>query len=307
MKKKGRAAAVLLMAVGLLNAPALIWAQAKPIKGAVVYLKIPYKCFQEKVSFWGANSFKAIIRTSENGVTVNNIADWRLSAFPPLTEYKVKKAKVDGQTGATEVELESDVLANIKLSFGRGKAEELFPMVVATKDEIDAYRKETYKLLAAKFFEGTPLSNLSEEKKYKLCLFANVEANGTTMGSTTYKGNLYLLVDIGSDTSVYNEIKLNQVQRVAHILNERLLTVLKAFTIPIKDELGIYGLKLEFLIPHRNFLHEGSEPTSDKLEIYAPIDLILQFSEADITSQQFIDGCVVIVEGNRISVPLASY
>jgi hypothetical protein len=234
------------------------------------------------------------------------MADWRLSSFPPLTEYKVKKASFNSKTGAFEVSLVSDLFPNTKLSF-KGKAEQLFPMVVATKDEIDAYRKETYMLLAAKFFDGTPLSNLPEKQKLALCAFANITANGTTMGSTTYKENLYLLVDLGSDTSVYNDLKLNQVQRVARILNERLLTVLKAFTIPVKDELGIFGLKLEFQIPHRSFLNEGAVPTLDKLEIYAPIDLILQFNDADITSQQFVDGCVVIVDGNRISVPLANY
>jgi len=297
---------LLLLFVCLVSLPLLGQGKAKALKGSIVYLKIPYKCFQGKVSFWGNRVFKGTIRSSENGITVNNDADWRLSAFPPLIEYKVKKIKAD-QAGASEVELTSDIYPNVKLSIGRNKLDEYFPYVVATKEEVDEYRKETYRLLAAKFFDGTPIAVLSEEKKIALCTFAHVTASGTTMGSTIYKDNLYLVVDLGSDTNVYNELRLNQAQRVSKVLNERLLTILKAFTIPIKDELNIFGLKLEFLIPHRSFADENTEPVEDKLEIYAPIDLILQFSEADITSQQFIDGCIVIVDGNRISVPLAGY
>jgi hypothetical protein len=307
MKKFMSVAVAFLVVAGFLRFPAVSWAQAKPIKGAIVFLKVPYSCFKVTVSSWtGYSTYNAAVKTVENGITINLAADWRLSGFPPMTEYKVKKVKTDSQTGATEVELESDTLPNVKLTFGRGKATELFPQVVATKDEVDAYRKEAYALLATKFFDGTPLAGLSDSQKMALCMFANVTANGTKLGSVTYKENLYLFIDIGSDGNVYNDLKLNQVQRVAHVINERLLAVLKAFTIPVKDEMKIYGLKLEFVIPHRSFADESKVNFNDKLEIYAPIDLILQFADADITSQQFIDGCVVIVEGNRISVPLAS-
>ena len=41
------------------------------------------------------------------------------------------------------------------------------------------------------------------------------------------------------------------------------------------------------------------------VKIYAPSDMIRKFAAQDITSQQFIDGCFVILDGNRISVPLA--
>jgi len=34
---------------------------------------------------------------------------------------------------------------------------------------------------------------------------------------------------------------------------------------------------------------------SDSLELYAPLDLIKQLADADITSQQFVDQCVVIL------------
>lgn len=309
MKQGGMAVTA---ALGLLGLPALLVAQAKPIKGVTIYLKVPYSALQKKVATWvGHDSLVGVVEPSADAAAVNGETDWRLAAFPPLTQYKVKKVKVKAMSGTmpsgpAEVEVESGSSLNIKLSFPKGDTAKLFPLIFAAEGEVEAYRAETYKLLASKFFDGTPLAGLSDAQKHALCVFANVTANGTKMGSVTYKDNLYLLVDLGLDTSVYNDLKLNQSQRVAHVLNERLLTVLKAFALPVKDTKDVYGLKLEMIIPHRSFLEQGSIPALDKLEIYAPAELIHKFSDADITSQQFIDGCVVIVENNRISVPLSS-
>jgi len=304
-KAKGLMVMVLLVA-GFLSFPIFGLAQAKPVKGAIFYLKVPIEVFEAKQSIWSGLWLNATVQSSENGVSINNVTDWRLSGFPPMTELKVKKVNVVGKYGLAEIELSAGDRLSVKFAFEMGKGDQLFPEVLATKDEVDTYRTETYKLLAAKFFEGTPLAGISEEKKIMLCHFANVTANGKKVSTTLYKEKLYLLVDIGRDTSVYNEIRMNQIQRVAHVFNERLLTVLKGFTIPTGDDLNLFGLKLEFQIPHKNFMHEADEATYDKLEIYAPVDLIQKFAQAYITSQQFIDGCVVIVDGNRISVPLAT-
>ena len=310
MRRAGMNVAVLLATAGLLGSPVAVWSQAKPLKGEVVYLKVPRSAFETKTSVWSGNSLAGVIEPAAGGVSVNGVTDWRLTAFPPLSEYRVKKVKGKAMSGnlpsgPAEVEVESDTLYNIKLTFPKGETANLFSKIFATKAEIESYRTETYKLLGAKFFDGTPLASLSDAQRHALCTFANVTAKGTKMGSVTYKEKVYLLVDLGLDTTIYNDLKLNQSQRVAYVLNENLLSVLKAFAMPVREAKEVYGLKLEMIIPHRSFLDKTVPPALDKLEIYAPAEFIQKFSDADITSQQFIDGCVVVVENNRISVPLA--
>jgi len=299
----------LFAAASLLLIPGNSNAQAKPLNGQVVYLKIPLSFFESKTT-WGGMIFTARVEPSNGGVAINGDANWRLAGFPPMLQYKVKKFKTQAMLanmphGPADIELEGTII-NIKLSFPKGKSVELFPLIFATEAEIEAYRADTYKLLAAKFFDGTPFAKLSDDRKHALCAFANVTAAGTRMGSVTYKENLYLLVDLGKDSSIYNDLRFNQAQRIARVLNDRLLAVLKAFAMPVKDTKDIYGVKLEMEIPHKDFLKEYATPNLDKLEIYAPAELVQKFADADITSQQFIDGCVVIVNSNRISVPLAS-
>jgi hypothetical protein len=129
-----------------------------------------------------------------------------------------------------------------------------------------------------------------------------------------------LEIDLGSDINVYDDRQLNQGQRINHVMNDKLLTILRAFAEPVRKLTTIYGLKLDFGIPHKNFsedstgpdvldkrvfLEESEGPDVDKLEVYASAELIRHFAEADITSQQLLDGSVVIVNSNRIQVALS--
>jgi hypothetical protein len=175
---------------------------------------------------------------------------------------------------------------------------------INTSPDAEAYRIGTYKKLAAKFLTG-PLATLPNDKQLSLVRFAHITANGTTLGSDEFKGNLYLAVDVGSYDSVFNEIRMNQAARLAHVLNDRLLKVLKAFGAVINDADTLHGLRLTFEIPHKNFLHESDSPSYDHVELYAPSSLIKQFDEADITSQKVID-CIVMADGNRVEINLTA-
>lgn len=296
----------LLLAAVVATPATLAGAQVKPVKDAAVYLKVPTELFgvKKEGQKWSWEKREVLVATvearAEGGAAINGDPSWRLRGFPPLIEIKVAKAKPQ------EVELKTVSGASIKLLFPKGDAETLFPRVVSSKAELDGYRAETYKLLGDKFFNDTPLATLPEDRKSALVLFAHLTAKGTTMGTITYKDNVYFRVDVGTDDNVYNELKLNQSQRVSRVLTERLLTLLKAFAAPVAGVKEVYGLKIEMGIPHKSFADQYASASVDKLELYAPSELIKTFSDADITSQQFIDGCVVIVEGNRVSVALTA-
>lgn len=66
---------------------------------------------------------------------------------------------------------------------------------------------------------------------------------------------------------------------------------------------GIDGVEFAVRIYFRNFVSE-SIPTFDSLELYVLLGLARKFADADVTSQQLIDGSVVILNGNRVPVSL---
>jgi hypothetical protein len=65
------------------------------------------------------------------------------------------------------------------------------------------------------------------------------------------------------------------------------------------------GVKLSEGILYRNVVSE-TQAKSDTLELYAPLNVIKQFADADITNQQFVDQCVAILNSNRVQVLLSN-
>ncbi len=161
------------------------------------------------------------------------------------------------------------------------------------------FRDNVLEPQGAGIFTG-PLANLPEP--IKLSLFGMVCSGGGTLGTSDYKGRTYLEVTLGDDGVVYNTLQLNQSARVTKVINDRLLDDIKAFQ-GVAGLVGIGGVKFALRIYFRNFVSE-SVPTFDRLELYVPLDLAKKFADADITSQQLMDGSVVILNGNRVQVSL---
>ncbi len=123
-----------------------------------------------------------------------------------------------------------------------------------------------------------------------------------TFTTETFKGKTHFAVTLQPVAVVYNSNKLNSSARVAKVFNERIIERIRAFKGPAQES-GIDGLKFSAEVAYRNFV---DEPTShqDQLEIYLPLELIMKFTEADITTQQLVDGSVVLLNGNRIQILL---
>ena len=89
---------------------------------------------------------------------------------------------------------------------------------------------------------------------------------------------------------------------MARVINENLLDRVKLFG-GIAQMTGIDGVKLAVGIAYQDLVSE-TVPHVDNLEVYVPLDLAMKFAEADITSQQLIDGSTVLLNGNRVQVSL---
>ena len=58
-------------------------------------------------------------------------------------------------------------------------------------------------------------------------------------------------------------------------------------------------------LPYKNFVTEYyNQPSYDRLELYAPMDVIRQFAEDEITNQESVEEAVLLVNGNRNRIPI---
>lgn len=281
-------------------------------KDAMVMVKPPLKAFTDipkKVlgkEIEGIFERRATVEIDATGnVIVGGRADWQSLGFPWLEELRVDKIEFKKDQQHTEVELKGPRASNLWVRFIlKGDTQKAFDAVVVTATQAEAYRRDAYAALTPGIFtEGW--AAIPESNKIQLLRFLDLESKASRFYSEDYKGRRYLGVHVGGGDVVYNDLQLNQSQRIAKVINERVLSVLKGFARASSGADEVAGIKLEFVLMHRDFLSE-IVPKIETVELYVPTVLARQFAEADITSQQLIDGCVILAAGNRIQISLAN-
>lgn len=285
--------------------------QAWPVdvaKGKFVVLKIPGRLVGfERVSFWsGSLNYGTVIEQSEmSGLIVGGLTEWRTAGWPLMRQLTVEK--VSRNNRFTEIEF-NDPLFNVKLRFASTIKDinQAFHDVafVGQLSEFEAseyYQREIIGKVLPKIYTDR-LASIPT--KAKLRLLEELKYIDSAIKTEKYKGDTYLAVDVGGDVEVYNTIRTDQSQRVAHTLNQRVLSYFKIIARVIKFHPEVDGIKVSILVPYKNFVTETySTPHYDRLEMYAPMDVIRQFADDELTNQEFAEETILLINGNRTRVP----
>jgi proton glutamate symport protein len=277
-------------------------------KDSVAFVKIPTVLLLPDMALRSDNKSRSKLGTMvdvvNGSVSVGGTPEWQTSGFAFMLRTTVSSIKTDKRTETTKVELKGNSEFPIIRIEIHGDVNTALAAVLARASDVEEARRQGYKALAARHLGGT-LAQLSDAARQSLLSFADTTANGMTIGTATFKDNLYVAIDLGIDPVIHNDVRLTQGQRLASTINGRLLRVLKEFAAAAASVPQIYGLKLQYLSAHKDFLEEMAAPQFDKIELYAASEFIKSFAEADITSQQLADSSVILLNGNRISVQLA--
>ena len=283
-------------------------------KGQSIILKVPHSAWvREKLNAMSGQP----IYTIEIDNSFLAARKWEQGEMPFLVEFHLEKTEDCGRMrydckmkGYRQAELRSEGVW-VKLRFAPDVSEPgaAFHDLVALGtlpqfEDSDYFKTKVYAAQVPKIFVG-PLSDLPDEAKWKLFL-ASLHSGAERIASETYKNKPYLVMQMGETPNAYNSLRLNQSARVAKHVNESLLDLLKKFGSSLPEKGDLFGIKLEQKILFKDFTRENDSYSIDNLNLYAPVESIRKFDDADITNQQFIDACIVLVNGNRIQVNLAS-
>jgi hypothetical protein len=179
----------------------------------------------------GTPIFRVNVADSTAGPVPNGMSDWRLLGFPSLTQLSFHRT--GRRNGMIELEYRpvgpsgfvlkfsvqggSDVEAAQKLRtfFAVGPRDG-----AAAKASADA----AFTLLAPRVFTNElaalPLNS-------RVPLMRHIAAIDARMAGAVYREQVYVSAALASDGMLYNTLQLNQQQRVARVLNSRLLAALK--------------------------------------------------------------------------------
>ena len=119
---------------------------------------------------------------------------------------------------------------------------------------------------------------------------------------TTFRGERYMVVSIGTWNARFNTARLNPAQRTAIVISELMERVKSVGELA---DVGFGGLLLRMTVPYGNFV-TSTDYGEDTLDWYIPGGWIQQLLDFEITSQDFVDQSVVVVNETRVAVALAN-
>ena len=117
----------------------------------------------------------------------------------------------------------------------------------------------------------------------------------------SFRGGEYLAVRLGNWESVYNTRQINQAQRLALVVGELMNRVKGAGALA---SAGLAGLRLDVGIPYRDFV-DSSDHGLDAVAWYIDSASIPALRDFEITSQEFVNSSVIVVNGTRVEVDLS--
>jgi hypothetical protein len=297
------AAFVLLITIFFVPGRALFANEIVP-KGTTVVVKVPLPLWHPEVS--SVSTGTPIFSIDATGLLTRQ--DWQTVGLPYFGEFVVTKVtgfRPFGKLKYTDVELRNPKTW-VKLRFqpgsdiSRGFQDLTFDGTWNQFEGSDYFKSVVFGKVGSAIFSG-PLSQIPDAKKLVLLRIAGTAL--ASVSSESFKDKVYIGFAFPLSGTVYNSLKLNEGARTATVLNSQ-LDLLKSLAV-LADTVAD-GVKIEQTILYRDFASENAPNSSDRLQVYAPLAAIKQFASADITSQQFIDQCVVILNSNRIQVLLSN-
>ena len=231
--------------------------------------------------------------------------DWQFGRFPSRLHFFVSNLKIVSRQDADgrfiEVTLTTPFAGFKHRLYAPAGQPQVIRALVAPLSAADSIRKVAYDSLGTRFFTG-PLEHFTSAERLLLLRFADSTAQGIRLGSETYKGVTYLTMVLIGDGHTWNDLRVTRMARVGRVIDNQ-LALLKAFTKIAVPHTVISGLKLEQTSIHGT-APSYSDTKSDTIDAYFPLDAMLKFAAADITSQQLANQSIVLVNGDRVEVDL---
>ena len=224
------------------------------------------------------------------GIRVMSEPVWG-STFPHFGNYQFEKA--GRKDGLIEYEFRRyGSWLKLRMSDASLLDHYATPGIGVTKLQDKAFRQ-----IAEKVFGG---SDIPGDVWMALVRYAYRLGGSALLPLDEFRGGRYLNVDLRSEGSAYNTARLNQTQWLARDIAERMDQVKSAGELA---DVGLSGLRLNFSINAHNFVSNDGAVT-DRVTWYIESGLVPALRDFEITSQDFIDQSVIVVNGTRIEVQL---
>jgi hypothetical protein len=309
---------VVVWAAGLLVAAAGYSGEYEEEKA--VTLIVPPTAFESEAHAWTPTKHTTTVTCDADGkLVLNGDVNWRNVALPMVMEGKIKEIKQRRRDGYTLLVISGrppgvDYDEYFRFQIGTSCKDwttSMDEIAVLTSTSLDGYGAAVaerltpyYQWHADQVFVGD-LGNVDRDLQIEMISVAHSLEPTVGFFSEVFRDEVYVGIDLGTSGVVYNTNQVNQNQRVAREITNRVFPILKELAPTIRDAGGFeINVKLAVGYGYQGFLQQSSAPSYDQVSLYLDPNRVILFAEYEITTQALIDAAVVLVNDNRVEVDL---
>ena len=285
-----------------------------------VTLIVPPTAFESEAHAWTPTKHNTTVTCDADGkLVLNGDVSWRNVALPMVMEGKIKEIKQRRRDGYTLLVIsgrppgvEYDEYFRFQIGTScRDWTTSMDEIAVLTSTSLDGYGAAVaerltpyYQWHADQVFVGD-LGNVDRDLQIEMISVAHSLEPTVGFFSEVFRDKVYVGFDLGTVGVVYNTNQVNQNQRVAREITNRVFPLLKELAPIIRDAGGFeINVKLAVGYGYQGFLQQSSAPSYDQVSLYLDPYRVILFAEYEITTQALIDAAVVLVNDNRVEVDL---
>ena len=276
--------------------------------------------FEDIKAWQGRVQYGIGVTKDGDSISVGQDKDWMSRGLPNLIEYVVREINVKKGKPSEIFIVSTIALPAVGTKYESTGAELPRQIRIEVAPDLDPqiamdallFKGTSVEFLKSGYFAGIqdrflpsmfkgPLGSIPLPAKRKLLVWA--ELNSGIFDSETLKEKLYFSVNTSQDVA-YNTLQLNQAERAARQVAYSIKKLKEIFEMLGRPD-GFEGIVTTATILSYDFVRKDDR-SRERFQMYVPFDLLKRFSNLDITTQDLVDGSIILMDGSRIKVDLSA-
>lgn len=287
----------------------------KSIQNKYFVLKANEGACNHTYSEWDSRSIFVCTLTRHGNVTaINGAADWEGKYFVSGRKYRLKSSRLDKAKDTLGLKLWCEPAAGmledeIQIEMPEasrtdedGLEATFFGVFLRPSDNLQTYEASIDKKLIENYLDPEPeLSALPIEDREKILKAIRMMGFPPQPKLERVGQDLFIPADFIPDSSVYNDLRVTENQRIATTIEKQLKDI-RLFAEQVGNLPVIRGIRFEWLVYHKDLTDEEAAPTVENIEFLVPLQAVREFTAGNLSVFELVQKSLLRADGIKVTL-----
>jgi hypothetical protein len=258
--------------------------------------------------------YKCRFTRNGNLTAINGVSDWAGKYFVSARKYKLRSTRFDKGKDTLELKLWAEALSgllqdemqiqipDVSELDAQGLEQIFFGAFFRPSEDQQAYEADINKKLIQNYIDPEPeLFLLPLATREKILSAIRLMGFPPQPKLERVGQDLYIPANLIADTSVYNDLRVSENQRLATTIEKKMkeirLLAEKAGEVPT-----IKGIRFQWRVYHKDLTNEKAAPTEEEIEFLVPLQRVSEFAGGNLSAFELVQKSLLRADGIKVTL-----